>query len=534
MVKAGIAIKQTDKVCLNTDGEMTTNKNTATGLPTRYIMCKPDKLIFVDEVGLNTSTTKDGNVGGGEKFLREANQRPQVRAATKDSHFTVLGFTTATGIPLMCAIIFAAKELDAQWVLGLDRSAPWIGDQKNVKGNAGGLGKPFPMGPTCNVNEVEIPTFCCASENGSITADLLVAMLASIDKLGVFDRTDGVAPFLLLDGHGSRFDLKFLQYINSPRTTWNVCIGVPYGTSYWQVGDSTKQNRCFKMALAKYKRSLLKWKTECRLEFAVEEKDVVLLVHRAWLDSFARVSTNKKAIAERGWNPLIYNCLAHPEILATKYQQRHNTEQDSSNEHGSSNATGVVATEKLNLAQGLAGTLIDSIVETRKRDDARNGVNLDEIRRKQVQTAQDALEASKRVTSGRLAACGSYSLSDKVLKLVEDNQMLQEEKECERVQKKIREFRTLRDKVSAVQALNKTHEQMNVSELRTMVLWYKHPTDPSVPTNRQGLLTRLLATSARDEPQEPIPFYARRRPPETAVDEPAAMPPEEQPHTSSP
>ena len=130
MVKAGIAINQTDKVCLNTDGEMTTNKNTATGLPTRYIMCKPDKLIFVDEVGLNTSTTKDGNVGGGEKFLREANQRPQVRAATKDSHFTVLGFTTATGIPLMCAIIFAAKELDAQWVLGLDRSAPWIGDQK--------------------------------------------------------------------------------------------------------------------------------------------------------------------------------------------------------------------------------------------------------------------------------------------------------------------------------------------------------------------------------------------------------------------
>ncbi len=129
MVKAGIAIKQTDEVCLNTDGEMNTNKNTATGLPTRYIMCKPDKLIFVDVVGSNTSRTKDGNVGG-EKFLCKANQRPQVRAATKDSHFTVLGFTTATGIPLMCAIIFAAKELDAHWVLGLDRSAPWIGDQK--------------------------------------------------------------------------------------------------------------------------------------------------------------------------------------------------------------------------------------------------------------------------------------------------------------------------------------------------------------------------------------------------------------------
>jgi len=36
-------------------------------------------------------------------------------------------------------------------------------------------------------------------------------MLAAIDKLGVFDRSDGVPPFLLLDGHGSRFNLKFLQ-----------------------------------------------------------------------------------------------------------------------------------------------------------------------------------------------------------------------------------------------------------------------------------------------------------------------------------
>jgi hypothetical protein len=46
-----------------------------------------------------------------------------------------------------------------------------------VKGNAGRLGnKPFPMGSTCDINGVEIPTFCCASENGGITADLLVAM----------------------------------------------------------------------------------------------------------------------------------------------------------------------------------------------------------------------------------------------------------------------------------------------------------------------------------------------------------------------
>ena len=119
----------------------------------------------------------------------------------------------------MCAIIFAAKAIDERWVLGFDASVPWVGDDDNLDGNSGGLGKPFPMGPVCNVNGVEVPTICCASENGSITADLLVEMLASIDNLGVFDRSDGVAPFLLLDGHGSRFDLKFLQYINTEKTS---------------------------------------------------------------------------------------------------------------------------------------------------------------------------------------------------------------------------------------------------------------------------------------------------------------------------
>jgi hypothetical protein len=406
----------------------------------------------------------------------------------------------------MCAIIFAAKKLDEKWVLGFDASATWVGNDKNLRGNAGELGKPFPMGPSCNVNGIDVPTFCCASESGSITGELLAAMLEAIDKLGVFDRSDGVAPFLLLDGHGSRFDLKFLRYMNTDKTKWNACIGVPYGISYWQVGDSTEQNGCFKMALTKHKRNLLTRKEKCRLEFAVEKGDVVYLVHQAWLESFACVKSNKKAIADRGWNPLTYNCLLHPEILATKYQ--HNTA--ASNIKQSANSpTNIEITENLNLSQGLAGILMDIIVETRMRDDARNGVNLEEIRRKQRQTALDAIDAGKRITAGLLAASGSHGLGTDVFKKVEDREMERAEQECEKVQKKIREFRTLQDKVSEIRALDKPYEQMNVSELRTMVLWYKRPTDSAAPPNRQSLLTRLRDTCARDEPKEPIPFFAR-------------------------
>ena len=110
MVKGGIAVRLDDKVFMSKEGREAVEENNANrlGLATRYKVVRPDRLLFVDEVGSNTSQTKDGNLGG-ERFLYKALQRPQTRAATKDLHFSVLGFTAATGIPLMCAIIFAAK-----------------------------------------------------------------------------------------------------------------------------------------------------------------------------------------------------------------------------------------------------------------------------------------------------------------------------------------------------------------------------------------------------------------------------------------
>jgi hypothetical protein len=199
---------------LNRDGEPADEKS-ACGLPTKYVMQHPDKLIFVDEISSDTSTTKDGNVGG-EKFLCEVNAQPQMRAATKDSHFTVLGFTTATGVPSMRSVIFSAKELDQKWVLGFDATAPWVGEDDDMIGNSGGLGKPFPMGPVCNLNGIDVPTVCCASENGSITGDLRVKMLSAIDKLGVFYRSDGIPHFFR--SMAMEVDSKFLQYVNTEKT----------------------------------------------------------------------------------------------------------------------------------------------------------------------------------------------------------------------------------------------------------------------------------------------------------------------------
>jgi len=131
----------------------------------------------------------------------------------------------ASGKPVMCAIIFAVKDLDPTWVMGLDPFCPWAVHDDDIEKNMG-RGKQYPLGPECEFEGKQIPTFCCCSENGSITSELFKKMLKNIDKLEAFDRSNGTPLFLLLDGHGSRFQLDVLEYVNDVRDEghkWNVC-----------------------------------------------------------------------------------------------------------------------------------------------------------------------------------------------------------------------------------------------------------------------------------------------------------------------
>jgi len=149
-------------------------------LKSEYFLLHPEKLLFVDEVGNNTSQANDGNVGG-EKFLCFAGGRPQQRANMKDAHFTVLGFTAATGEPVMCCIIFACKELEPMMVQGLDPFATWEGDELDIEKKSG-PGKRHPHGPQCIYNGITVPCFCACSESGSITGELLAEMIKFMDK----------------------------------------------------------------------------------------------------------------------------------------------------------------------------------------------------------------------------------------------------------------------------------------------------------------------------------------------------------------
>ena len=119
----------------------------------------------------------------------------------------------------------------------------------------------------------------------------LANLLEKLDQLEVFPRIDDVYTFLLLDSHGSRLKLLFLNYMNCPNHEWVVCLGVPYGTSYWQAEDSSEQNGSYMMAIMKAKAKLVDMKIKKIIKNPHGEKDeIVLVVNQAWNASFARVA----------------------------------------------------------------------------------------------------------------------------------------------------------------------------------------------------------------------------------------------------
>ena len=373
MVEAGVAVKLNEPIWVDKEGNETTKEN-AFGQKATHQLIHPDYVIFVDEVGCNTSQEGDGSRGGEKKIVGRGTAA-RISAATNVNHFTVLGFTAATGEPVMCGVIIQGETVRADVITGIDSFAEKIGcdeDPDFVRLNTG-KGKLFPMGPTCCFKGVEVPCMVACSTNGSITSEILMQFLKKMDELDLFPRDEcGLKPFLLLDGHGSRLELPFLEYVNNPSNPWVVCIGVPYGTSYWQVGDSSEQNGSYKIAMTKSKQELvLKKQRMCWANARVETYEIMVVLNAAWDKSFSRVSYNKEAIAARGWGPLTQNLLDNSEILATA------TDEDLLLQHQQDTATrndppSLAST--LNFSNGLSNTLIVDILQNIDREAVRDQI----------------------------------------------------------------------------------------------------------------------------------------------------------------
>ena len=260
---------------------------------------------------------------------------------------------------------------------------------------------------------------------------MLADMLRTIDTYNFFDRSDGTLPFLLLDGHHSRLELPFLDYIHEDPHRLIVCIGVPYGTHLWQVVDSEQLNGSFSIAFTKAKKKLYELKQGDKKRFYTS--DIIPLINALWGSSFGKTDSARKAIAERGWGPLNYNLLLHKHLQKTVTSDTgtigEKTNHDSTMFDKESQTTTIVSIE-----DGESRHLLDMIVA----DELRNRGKMEAMKKRRLvmdaeTDKENALrKCAKTLTSGNLMLSGHTQLTAAVKEKARE---MYDKKDCEKRQK---------------------------------------------------------------------------------------------------
>lgn len=216
MVIAGVAQKLEQPIWMNKDGEEC-SESESFGCQVNYKLTEPDMCFVGDEVGGNLPMKGDGHAGG-QKFLTGTGTVPYRKCSSSDKRFTLIGLISLSGKPVMCVLIIMGKKKNLSVETGINITVVPDGDDNHDAFffNNTGKGKYFPGPPSCIFRGKEVPALVRWNESGTITSEILVEMLKTLDMMDFFPRSQDKKPFLLLDGHGSRLEMPFLQYINTP------------------------------------------------------------------------------------------------------------------------------------------------------------------------------------------------------------------------------------------------------------------------------------------------------------------------------
>jgi hypothetical protein len=135
-------------------------------------------------------------------------------------------------------------------------------------------------------------------------------------------------PAVILDGHGSRLSIEFLRYVNNldrvgdvvegANHKWNIYLGLPNATAYWQVGDASQQNGAWKNLQRVEKEAIRANQQLNGRKLKINRHHAVYMLQRLFHLCYGNVKGNKNEILQRGWNPLNKGCLSIPEVLKSK------------------------------------------------------------------------------------------------------------------------------------------------------------------------------------------------------------------------
>jgi hypothetical protein len=239
-------------------------------------------------------------------------------------------------------------------------------------------------------------------------------------------------------------------------------------------------NGSFKIALTNAKQQYLKAKEGGDLRFV--PSDIVPLVKMAWQRSFARADKATSAIIKRGWGPLNYALLLHPEIVAKKPPAENNepslqeqeTEADTNFEEVVRNVN-----SNGNLASGFLSQILDEQSKSKGRYEKY-------LKDKENQDCQSELferlkQSTKGLSSGVLTANNQYCLTnDNLLLIAEEKQKAMELEAKQKETKKNQQQTKEKDKFIAAYKKYKSNAKLLGPEMKTLMKHTRNNNDSPV------------------------------------------------------
>ena len=486
LCEMGIAKKREQPAYMDREGNIVETEDEAHGMIVEYDLLHPELFLHLDETGCNTNMKNDGQVGG-RRVISARGVKCEITGANTDIRFTLLPVSNSLGQPVICVLIYQSKDgiLPDNMMTGIDihvTPEPADDDDEFVVKNSG-PGKYLPGGPRCNINGIEIPCYVSCSPHGGITSEMLADIFRCLDRLNVYPRGEGIPnPCLLLDGHGSRFEEPFYEYIMDKEHTWGCFVGVPFGTGHWQVGDATQCNGTFKNAFTKAKEELVERRKALSLPVKFQASDIIPMLNKAWASSFGDPSMTMKALSDRGWNPLNRAVMKIPEILAT-----------------------IDSTDKernpiqMNVDDGAVAELLDELNNRQNKQSARRrGTE----RKHAAAQASDNLERVQKLAAGKHVRNGKHRLDDDGLQHVRQCNKAKKDAAAAKDRRAFDTQEKLFQEVEAVRAKG-SPSKWKQKDCRTMNMCKKSGRDDSpLAKTLVGLKTQWSARKDRPSPQK--------------------------------
>jgi hypothetical protein len=555
-IDAGLAQRRLEPVWMDGDGNIVDTENKAVGLKVDVDLVHPDEVIAGDEVGCNTNAKdKDRNKQRKTISLKSWG-KTVIDHSNFDAHFTLFPLRTLSGKVVQYAVIFAfdATKVPLRLVTGLDL---WKFDEllkkvndeernnlikmirnvdedeikdetKEYVSSQMGNGGLFHQGPTCHFRGRAIPCFIACSPNGSMTGEILAKVFAALDSTGVYEstRNEGRKPCALVDGHGSRFTLPFLEYVTNPDHPWQATHVLPHGTAVCQLGDTAEENGTYKMEISNAFEELCRLKKKFRLSDVIRQEDILPIVNRAVQKAWGRPATLRRASARLGWYPLNRNILTFPSVVATRRMPEQ--QEDLSDtailpvaplqldlpDHLADDPAAIELQDQANAMLAhpilLANPRAIETIHAYMQDHHHVFVRANALARQNGGIAAALKHAQTNLTSGSNHRNGSSSLGPEQLEKKRSEKARADAKEAGKQQRKTNKTGQLHmqcnEAIKKLTEANGGSSKLKIPHLKVLISWKKNKNDGPLKTKKDELIVQF--NQVKDRRENPYPIVA--------------------------